>query len=377
MLKLIARRRPVDPQGMAAARHRPRRRAAGRAVRLRHPALALHPGAGLARPVADLDPHLCRAPVVGASGRAARSSSSVRRCRSCSSTTICISCITRARPSPGTGCRSCFASARDEWVADEQRLRLPELFRAAEGICLQGQGAGGPPGAAARAGTRPRLQAARQGAQRHRPRHRAGAGRAAEGMIGSPQRCSALDGLQFLSTMSRHERPSSPALPMYDWPEDARCDRRGMGAVARALPAGRHRRAADHRSPQCRPAGRARRHPRRRRQGHRARSGDAAAGRTRFPDAVAASGAAASPRPAGDRWSRGWRSMSASSASRATTAFEGGQGAALFQRDRDAAGEAPAAGSHRPTAAPSSRSTSSAASVSPTTASIPCRASSR
>ena len=34
----------------------------------RHPALALHAGPGLARPGDHLDPHLCRAPMVGASG---------------------------------------------------------------------------------------------------------------------------------------------------------------------------------------------------------------------------------------------------------------------------------------------------------------------
>ena len=50
-----------------------------------------------------------------------------------------------------------FRDRRDEWVQDEQRLCRSELFRAAEGLCLQGQGAGGASGAAARAGAGPRL----------------------------------------------------------------------------------------------------------------------------------------------------------------------------------------------------------------------------
>ena len=48
-----------------------------------------------------------------------------------------------------------FRERRDEWVQDEPRLCRAELFRAAEGVCLQAEGAGGPSGAAARARDRP------------------------------------------------------------------------------------------------------------------------------------------------------------------------------------------------------------------------------
>ncbi len=49
---------------------------------------------------------------------------------------------------------------------DEQRLCLPRLFRAAEGVRVQAEGAGGSSGPAPRAGSRPRVPPARQGAQR-------------------------------------------------------------------------------------------------------------------------------------------------------------------------------------------------------------------
>ena len=165
------------------------------------------------------------------------------------------------------------------------------------------------------------------------------------------------------------------ALPMYDWPE-TRAETDAEWARFRAFfqragidaPQTIVRRNAEM------PAG-ARRHPRRRRQGDRARSGDAAAGRARLRDAVAASRAAARQTC--------WGPMELGLAEHVQVVgqpsyngFEGGQGqlysSAILMRRRGG-GRAVA----RPTARRSSRSTSSAASASPTTASIPCRASLR
>ena len=47
-----------------------------------------------------------------------------------------------------------FRERRDEWVGMNHGYVVSELFRAAEELCLQGQGAGGASGAAARTGDR-------------------------------------------------------------------------------------------------------------------------------------------------------------------------------------------------------------------------------
>ena len=83
------------------------------------------------------------------------------------------------------------------------------------------------------------------------------------------------------------------ALPMYDWPEtraetDAEWAR--VPRAASSAPASMRRRPSSGAMPKCRPCPGGIR--RRRRQGDRARSGDAAAGRARCRNAVAASRAA-------------------------------------------------------------------------------------
>ena len=105
-----------------------------------------------------------------------------------------------------------FRDRRDEWLKAEQWLCLPELFRAAESLCLQGQGAGRASGAAPRAGAGQGVQAARaRRASSERARHRAGAGRAAEGMSLS-RSCGRLMARPDLAnpiarrSRSRHER---------------------------------------------------------------------------------------------------------------------------------------------------------------------------
>ena len=152
-----------------------------------------------------------------------------------------------------------FRDRRDEWVRDEQRLCLPELFRAAEGVspssrrsrwCIRRCGARRSPAAPS-----VRACAARNVS---RPRHRAGAGRAAEGMT------AALANLPAFADQMARMSDFIAALPMYDWPETraetdaewARFARRSSSA-----PASTRRRSSCGAMPTCR---RARRHPRQR-----------------------------------------------------------------------------------------------------------------
>ncbi len=74
-----------------------------------------------------------------------------------------------------------FRERREQWISMNNGYVFRAILRCS-GICLQGQGAGGASGAAPRARDWPRLPSARQGQQRVRPRHRAGARRAAEGI---------------------------------------------------------------------------------------------------------------------------------------------------------------------------------------------------
>ena len=144
-----------------------------------------------------------------------------------------------------------------------------------------------------------------------------------------------------------------------------------MGAASRLLRARGHRRAGAARAPQCRPAAGARRHPRRRWAGDRARSGDAAARRVRLSRR---SGSIPNLLLAQTCWGpmeQGLAEHVSVVGQPSYDGFEGGQGelyssAILMRRepqDRSAV-TAPADGD-----AASFRSTSSAASASPTTAS--------
>ena len=103
-----------------------------------------------------------------------------------------------------------FQRAPRRMGEDEQRLRGAELFRAAEGVCLQGERAGRASGAAPRAGAGRDLPAARARQECQWARHRAGSCGTAEEIACLPASriCTRESGMSFIA-----------ALPMYEWPE--------------------------------------------------------------------------------------------------------------------------------------------------------------
>ena len=148
-----------------------------------------------------------------------------------------------------------FRERRDEWVRMNHGYVVPNYFALLKEYAFKAEGAGGPPGAAARAGTRPRLQAARARPQCQRSRHGARSGGAAEG-ITACQCCR-------ICIRRRHEDTFIAALPMYEWPETrAATDAEWTRFCAFFQRAGIDA-PKDHRQAKCRDAGGARRHPRR------------------------------------------------------------------------------------------------------------------